>query len=169
MTSVRVGGFSRVPSRADLESLRPELEQALEDAQATARWVRDFDYPAFEREPALLALRDGTGYSLDDGRIVTSDGLELSPADWETVFEEVQVAHSTALVTRRPDGRHYLLGPAARVVLAGDRLHLDAAAALVNEGCGSRAHWIVRGRDIRPKPSTRSFELEQNRAEYEQR
>jgi hypothetical protein len=45
----------------------------------------------------------------------------------------------------------------------------DAAAAIINEGCGSRAHWIVRGSDIRPKPNTKSFELEQNRAEYEQR
>jgi hypothetical protein len=45
----------------------------------------------------------------------------------------------------------------------------DAAAAIMNEGCGSRAHWIVRGNDLRPKPSTRSFELEQSRADYDQR
>jgi hypothetical protein len=43
----------------------------------------------------------------------------------------------------------------------------DAAAAITNEGCGSRAHWIVRGNDLRPKPSTRSFELEQSRADYD--
>ena len=45
----------------------------------------------------------------------------------------------------------------------------DAAAAIINEGCGSRAHWIVRGSDLRPKPSTKSFELEQSRADYDQR
>ena len=45
----------------------------------------------------------------------------------------------------------------------------DASAAIINEGCGNRAHWIVRGTDLRPKPNTKSFEWEQNRAEYEQR
>jgi len=45
----------------------------------------------------------------------------------------------------------------------------DASAAIINEGCGSRAHWIVRGTDIRPKQDTKSFELEQSRAQYEQR
>jgi coenzyme F420-reducing hydrogenase alpha subunit len=132
--SVRVGGFSRVPSRAELGALRPELEKALEDALATAAWVRGFAYPGFEREPLLLALRDTHGYSLDDGRIVTTDGLDLSPADWESAFEEVQLAHTTALVTRGLDGRRRLLGPAARIVLASDRLHPAASAALAEAG-----------------------------------
>jgi coenzyme F420-reducing hydrogenase alpha subunit len=132
--SVRVGGFSRVPGRAELDALRPELERALTDALATAAWVRGFEYPAFEREPALLALRNQSGYSLDEGRIVTTDGLDLSPDEWESAFEEVQVAHSTALVTRGLDGRHRLLGPTARIVLSGDRLHPAAAAALAEAG-----------------------------------
>jgi coenzyme F420-reducing hydrogenase alpha subunit len=132
--SVRVGGFSRVPTRGELEALRPELDEALGDALQTAAWVRDFEYPSFEREPSLLSLRDPSGYSLDDGRIVTTDGLDLSPGDWETVFSEVQLPHTTALVTRGADGRHHLLGPSARIALAGDRLHPAAATALAAAG-----------------------------------
>ena len=44
----------------------------------------------------------------------------------------------------------------------------DAAAAIVDEGCGGKAAWIVRGRDLRPRPSvSRAFDWEQHRFEWE--
>lgn len=44
----------------------------------------------------------------------------------------------------------------------------DAAAAIVDEGCGGKARWIVRGRDIRPRPNvTRAFDWENHRFEWE--
>ena len=44
----------------------------------------------------------------------------------------------------------------------------DAAAAIVDEGCGGKTPWIVRGRDIRPRPSvSRAFDWEQHRFEWE--
>jgi coenzyme F420-reducing hydrogenase alpha subunit len=132
--SVRVGGFSRVPTRAEIAALRPMLETALADSQETVHLVAGFDYPDYVREPDLLALRDPAGYSLDDGVIVTTDGVKVSPADWEAAFVEEQVGHSTALHARGIDGRHHLLGPAARLGLAADRLHPLATEALEESG-----------------------------------
>lgn len=132
--SVRVGGFSRVPSRAELLALRPMLEHALSDAQETVRWVSGFNLPPFEREPLLLALRDTELYSLDTGRMVSGDGVDIDPGDWESAFTEEQVAHSTALQARGRDGRHHLLGPTARIVLSGEGLHPLAAASLAEAG-----------------------------------
>ena len=44
----------------------------------------------------------------------------------------------------------------------------DASAAIVDEGCGGKAKWIVRGSDIRPKPSVaRAFDWETHRFEWE--
>jgi hypothetical protein len=44
----------------------------------------------------------------------------------------------------------------------------DAAAGILDEGCGSKAHWIVRGNDIRPEPSaTKAFEWETHRFSWE--
>jgi hypothetical protein len=44
----------------------------------------------------------------------------------------------------------------------------DAAAGIVDEGCGSKANWIVRGRDIRPRPSaSKAFEWETHRFQSE--
>ncbi len=132
--SLRVGGFSRVPTRLEMAALRPELERAVSDAQATVRWVAGFTMPDFDREPLLLCLRDPNGYSLDDGRLVTSEGLDISPADWESSFVEEQLIDSTALYARGIDGRHHLLGPTARLTLAGDQLHPLARAELEAAG-----------------------------------
>ena len=44
----------------------------------------------------------------------------------------------------------------------------DAAAGILDEGCGSKAHWIIRGDDIRPRPSaTKAFEWETHRPQWE--
>jgi coenzyme F420-reducing hydrogenase alpha subunit len=67
---------------------------------------------------------------MNEGRIVSSDGVDLAPTDWESVFHEEQVPWSHALQARMPDRVPYLLGPAARITLAGDRLHPMARAAL---------------------------------------
>ena len=44
----------------------------------------------------------------------------------------------------------------------------DAAAGIIDEGCGGKAQWIIRGRDIRPRPSvSRAFDWENHRFEWE--
>ncbi|MES2210288.1 MAG: nickel-dependent hydrogenase large subunit [Chloroflexota bacterium] len=132
--SVRVGGFSRMPSRSELLALRPSLEEALALSLATVDVAVGLDAPAFEREPRLVSLRHPAEYPLNDGRIVSSDGVDLAPPDWGDAFHEVQVPWSNALQARAEDGLPYLLGPSARIVLAGDQLHPIASDALVRSG-----------------------------------
>ena len=44
----------------------------------------------------------------------------------------------------------------------------DAAAGIIDEGCGGKAQWIIRGRDIRPRPSvSKAFDWENHRFEWE--
>jgi hypothetical protein len=44
----------------------------------------------------------------------------------------------------------------------------DAVAEIINEGCGGKSPWIVRGSDIRPRPSvTKAFDWETHRFEWE--
>jgi len=128
--SVRVGGFSRAPRTQELAELRAPLEAAIIDAEATVKWAASLDTPPSDREPRLVSLRHPTEYPMNDGRIVSSDGIDLSPDDWGSAFEEVQVPWSHALQASAVDGVPYLLGPTARVALAADQLHPRAAAAL---------------------------------------
>jgi coenzyme F420-reducing hydrogenase alpha subunit len=128
--TVRVGGFTRVPRRAELAVLRPELEGALRLAQATVDFVSTLSAPPFDREPRLVSLRHPTEYAMNEGRIVSNDGLDIATGDWEDAFEEDQVAWSNALQARTRAGEVYLLGPSARITLNAERLHPLAREAL---------------------------------------
>jgi sulfhydrogenase subunit alpha len=134
--SVRVGGFSRAPRRAELEELRRALPDAIRDAQETVRWAAGLVPPSYSRQPRLVSLRHPDEYPMNEGRIVSSDGLDLDPADWRAAFEERQVPWSNALQAVSHDGVPYLLGATARVALAGSSLHPLAAAALRASGVG---------------------------------
>jgi coenzyme F420-reducing hydrogenase alpha subunit len=134
--SVRVGGWSRAPGKAELQTLLPSLHEALELARATVNVALALTPPVFEREPRLVALHNPGEYPMNEGRIVSDDGLALAPQAWEEAFHEVQVPWSNALQARDAEGQPYLLGPAARMVLDHDQLHplareaLDASGAL---------------------------------------
>jgi coenzyme F420-reducing hydrogenase alpha subunit len=128
--SVRVGGFYHVPTAADFAEIREELRGALDEALQTVALVAGLETPAADRDTRLVSLKHPDEYPMSDGRIVSSDGIDLAPGDWRDAFTEVQVPWSHALQARTEDGMPYLLGPTARVVLAADQLHPVARAAL---------------------------------------
>jgi len=139
--TVRVGGFSRVPRTDELRALRPQLDEALRLAQKTVDFVAGLTVPQFEREPRLVALRHPDEYPMNEGRIVSNDGLDMAADHWEDAFEEDQVAWSNALQARTRAGDVYLLGPSARVSLNAETLHPLAGEALRRLGL---AHEIRR-------------------------
>jgi coenzyme F420-reducing hydrogenase alpha subunit len=128
--SVRVGGFYRVPTAAEFAEIREELRAALPEALETVALVAALDTPVADRDTRLVSLKHPSEYPMSDGRIVSSDGIDLAPGEWREAFSEVQVPWSHALQARTADGVPYLLGPTARVVLAADQLHPTARAAL---------------------------------------
>ena len=132
--SVRVGGFSRSFRRAEIRALRGPLEEAIEIALRTVALVSALETPSFTRDGRLVALRHPDEYPMNEGRIVSTDGLDVAPVAWRSVFREEQIAWSNALQARDVDGRPYLLGPSARVTLAAGQLHPAAAAALGGTG-----------------------------------
>jgi sulfhydrogenase subunit alpha len=133
--SVRVGGWSRAPRTAELKEHRAALAAGLESALETVKVVAGFTMPAFAREPRVVSLRHAAEYPFNDGRIVSSDGIDIAPSAWRDAFEEHQVEGSNALHARPKDGKGaYLVGPAARVTLAADQLHPLAKEALAASG-----------------------------------
>ena len=150
--TVRVGGFSRVPARNELMAIRPALDDALETAKATVDFVRGLTAPVFEREPKLVSLRHASEYPMNDGRIVSNDGLNIPIDSWREAFEEDQVSWSNALQARTKAGEVYLLGPSARLTLNADRLHPLAAEALASLGLAEEIrrnpYWSIAARAV---------------------
>jgi coenzyme F420-reducing hydrogenase alpha subunit len=132
--SVRVGGFSRSFRRGEITALQGQLAEALEIALQTVDLVAGLEPPDFHRDARLVALRHPDEYPMNEGRIVSTDGLDLAATDWPAEFHEAQVSWSHALQARDRADRPYLLGPASRITLAADRLHPIAASALVGTG-----------------------------------
>jgi sulfhydrogenase subunit alpha len=132
--NVRVGGFYRAPTRAELRTLVEPLERAREAALETVRWTATFDFPEREIPCELVALSEPGTYAIEDGRIVSDRGLDIPPAAYDEHFAEVHVARSNALHSRRADGAVYLCGPLARFTLGYDRLSTLAREAATDAG-----------------------------------
>ncbi|OQW32743.1 MAG: dehydrogenase [Nitrospira sp. SG-bin1] len=144
--SVKVGGFSRVPLRRELEGLKDELLWARDAAVETVRWVASFEFPEFEPNYNYVALRHPDEYPLNEGQIAASTVLQISANEFEQYFAEHQVPYSNALHCTL-QGAPYLVGPLARLNLNHDRLTPTARQVLDDTGLalplGNPFHGII--------------------------
>jgi coenzyme F420-reducing hydrogenase alpha subunit len=150
--AMRVGGFSKVPTQAQIRALREPLKEALELSKATLKLVGTFKAPAFEREPLYVAIKHPTEYGLNEGRIVSSDGIDVPLWGWRDAFREEHHEGSNALHARTTDGRTYMLGPSARVTLNAAQLNPIAREALEKSGLAKQIarnpYWSIAARAV---------------------
>ncbi len=125
----RVGGFHHAPAGASVETLREKLQEALPPAEALVRWTASLDLPDHEQDFTSVALRHPREYPMNEGRLVSSHGLDISIDRFATRFAEHQEPHSTALHCLL-DGKPYLVGPLARLNLNLDRLPAPVRALM---------------------------------------
>ena len=134
--NIRVGGFYKAPSRSAIRAMAGPLQEALDASLATVKWVSQFDFPDIERDYVFVALRDKEHYALEAGRVVSSTGLDCSPAEFADVAVEEHVARSTALHSRLFGQTPYLTGPLARYSLNSSQLGPLATQAAADAGLG---------------------------------
>jgi len=127
--NVRVGGFYRVPDRHELEALVEPLERGRNESLETVRWLSGLDFPDFERPYELVALRHPDEYPMNEGRLVSTAGLDIPASAFEDHFEETHVERSNALHCRLVERGAYFVGPLARYALNRDRLSAVAREA----------------------------------------
>ena len=145
--NVRVGGFYRLPRRRELDTLRADLEWGVTAAEDTVRWAAGLAFPDFEQDYEFVALRHPHEYPFNEGRLVSSAGLDIPINAFDEHFEEIHVAHSTSLHARLRARGNYFVGPLARYNLNFDRLsprvQAAARAAGVAGGCRNPFQSIV--------------------------
>jgi coenzyme F420-reducing hydrogenase alpha subunit len=120
--NVKVGGFYKIPSKAQFLELAVDLKQARADAYDTVKWVNSFTFPQLERAYECVSVSEEKEYPIMAGRISTSSGLNISLKEFETYFEEHHVPYSTALLSLMKDKGAYLVGPMARYNLHQEKL-----------------------------------------------
>ena len=95
--NVRVGGFYKVPSLAEFQALIEDLKWARDAALETVRWVATFSFPDFERDYEFVALKSSDEYPMNEGRLVSSNGLDIAIREYDRFFAEEHLSHSNAL------------------------------------------------------------------------
>jgi sulfhydrogenase subunit alpha len=120
-----IGGFGRVPTTDELLSLRPQIQQGLEDCKQALEVLRTVPVPDFVSEPircAALAPEDeapffGTDMEILDGKLRT----RIPVSDYRKFTNEHLVPHSHAKHSLY-NGRSYMVGALPRLTLNGDRI-----------------------------------------------
>lgn len=134
--NLRVGGFYKAPSKAEIRSLTEELKWGLETSLATVKLVGSFDFPDIEQPYNFMALSHPDEYAIHEGRLVTSKGLDIPVSQFLDHVEEEHVPWSNALHGYAKDKSHHHVGPLARYNLNYDKLSPTARAAAKAAGLG---------------------------------
>jgi len=132
--NVKVGGFYRVFSKAELQTLVEELKWGRDAALKSLKLLAKFDFPDIERKYNFVCLSHPQEYPFNEGNIISSSGVNVGAADYEKRFTEIHERRSTALHSRLDGDKVYFTGPLARFNLCYEKLSPLArqAAASVN-------------------------------------
>ena len=95
-----------------------------------------FDPPVLHTDAELVALHHPDEYPFNEGRVVSSAGLDIDPSRFEEEIVEFQVPHSTALHAARPGGGEVLVGPLARWALNHEQLPSEVIDLARSVGIG---------------------------------
>jgi len=85
--------------------------------------------PSFERRCEHVALRSDSEYAVNEGRLASTDGLNVAERDYRKYIAERQVPHSIAKHSYVKNRSSIMVGPLPRVNLNFDRLSPDAQDA----------------------------------------
>ena len=133
--NVTVGGFYRAPNCEALKKLLPELEWGLTAATDTLELVSGFEFPDLELDYDCVSVKHPNEYPMNEGRIVSTSGLDIAAEQYEQYFDERHMPQSTALHSvMLPEGKAYLVGPLSRINLCFEQLAPTAKQAA--EKCG---------------------------------
>lgn len=138
--NVRVGGFYRSPAKKALEGLRECLLRGREMAADTVRWASTLKFPELTSAAGdyeYVSLSHPNEYPMNEGRIVSSHGLDIDVNDFEQHFVESQVSHSNALHCVLKERGAYLVGPLARFKLNADKLSAETRSLASDIGFSS--------------------------------
>ncbi len=118
--NARVGGFYRVPTKAELAPVAERLKANRQFAVDTCKLVAALDFPNLEMPYDSVALRHPDEVAMCEGSIATSRGLEIPIPNFLDHFEEDHAEHSNALRGWLRGRGPYLVGPLARLNINWD-------------------------------------------------
>lgn len=120
--NVKVGGFYKVPDVAAMNALLPELEWAAGMAIEMIHFASTLSFPDFEQDYEFVSIKHSDEYPINEGRIASSKGLDITMQEYGRYFVEEHVPHANALHSLIRGKTPYLCGPMSRFNLNFEKL-----------------------------------------------
>lgn len=119
-----IGGFHFSPTKEQVQALLKDFKKNINLAKSLFEWSLSLKYPQQSKFFTCVAMRNPYEYPMNEGDIISNEGLRINKKEFLTFFEEQQVDYSTALHCYLK-GKTYMVGPLARVNLNYDHLPED--------------------------------------------
>lgn len=129
------GGFSKLPTAAELTTLKENIIAAEGDINALTGLLKALapKIPSFTRETEYVALRDDSEYALYDGKLANTLGHKADINEYRSWTNEYLVPHSTAKYTKHKRDT-LMVGALARYNINHDKLGTRAKKAAAELG-----------------------------------
>lgn len=128
-----VGGFSKLPSKKDLEIIKNEIKKHLEPAQKIIELFSKFKYPKISNPTTYMTLVNGTSYEIYQGKIETSENYIFDSENYQKEIIESVKPYSSAKFSSH-NNKPFMVGAAARISLHQDYLNKKAKKSLDQSG-----------------------------------
>jgi coenzyme F420-reducing hydrogenase alpha subunit len=108
-----VGGFTKLPSEAEMHKMRDMLKSIYPDIEKTVNVLKSIKIPQFERKTEYISISDTCEYAVYDGNMRSSYGWEIDNQDYLDRLKEKVVKHSTGKHCFTENGT-YMVGALSR-------------------------------------------------------
>jgi coenzyme F420-reducing hydrogenase alpha subunit len=126
------GGFTSIPNHAEFGEVLEQLKSLRHDAEQVVRDVADFRFPDFYAPCEHVALDQANRYAINEGRIVSDRGMDISVDDYDAHFREWEVPYAFAKQSAIAGEAIFCVGALARLNNKFDNLQ-DRTRALAAE------------------------------------
>jgi len=120
-----VGGFKKIPDAEAIKKIISDSDEILRLSLELGEFFKKIKIPEFSRKTEYVCLGDNKNYAIYDGDVVSSEGLHIPVAKFESNFHELQ-KQKEVIKKVEHGGKSYMVGAIARININRDKLSAGA-------------------------------------------
>lgn len=109
------GGFTSIPSNEEFASVLEKLKKIRPLAEETVKDVAQFEIPDFHSDSEYLSIDRESEYAVNEGRIISTQGLDVPVENYYKTFEESESGYAFAKKSTINKNSSFMVGALARM------------------------------------------------------
>jgi coenzyme F420-reducing hydrogenase alpha subunit len=115
------GGFTSIPGEEDFHAILARLRKIVPEAKRVVDDIAKLPLPDFHSDSEYVALDRGNEYAINEGRITSTAGLDISVDEYGRHFQESQVSYAMAKQSVIRKRNSFMVGALARAHVKFDK------------------------------------------------